>query len=352
MTTETTLPQFEQGSLKKATNGMTSGDLWNCPRQRIHVDPDFNVRIKDDAYQTRVRSIADSIKVNGFYKDKPLAGYAALDPSGFEIIILTDGHTRLDAVDLAVSEGVEIKDIPMVTKPRGTSMEDLTVALVTGNSGEKLTPFEMATVCKRLVGYGMEVKDIATRLGYGKAYIEGLLDLLAAPKAVRDLVATGKVSATLAVETIKTHGKEAGNVLSAGVEAATASGKGKVTKKHVKAATDAVKPATPRKAAAAQQELPLAGDDVEAQVAAQKAAFFEKAALYWCENKCSPNEKVVLVSFLAAMAELPESDVEPYFEVPAESGAKGFAGSGAGEPAETLRQNGKGEESTTEDDEL
>jgi len=343
MTTETNLPQFAQGALKKATNGMTSGDLWNCPRVRIHVDPEFNVRVKDENYNARVRSIADSIKANGFYKDKPLAGYAALDPSGFDIIVLTDGHTRLDAVDLAISEGVDIKDLPMVTKPRGTSMEDLTVALVTGNSGEKLTPYEMAIVCKRLVGYGMEVKDIATRLGYGKAYIEGLLDLLAAPKAVRDLVATGKVSATLAVETVKKHGKEAGSVLSAGVEAATASGKGKVTKKHVNAATGAAKPGKKAKALPTQQELPLAGDDVEAQVAAQKAAFFEKAAVWCVEYEASESLRLGLIAFLAHMAELPVADVEPYFEVPAAPAADM-------QPTESLRQNGEGEKQTAEEE--
>jgi ParB-like chromosome segregation protein Spo0J len=193
-------------------------------------------------------------------------------------------------------------------------MEDLTVALVTSNSGRPLSPFEVATVCKRLVGYGMAPADIAKRLGYGKAYIDGLLDLVAAPKAVRDLVTAGKVSATLAVETLKKHGKQASKVLTDGVKQATASGKDRVTKKHVeakpkKAPQKAEKPAV----APTQPELP--GVSVDANV-----ALLEKAAVWFAsfEQGLTPSEagvaEHVMRGFLSHLTGLDESDVAPYFE--------------------------------------
>lgn len=306
--TQETLPQFEQGSQKKATAGISSGEAFNVPIDRINVDPDFNVRTKDDEYQTNVRWIADSIKANGFYRNKPLTGFAAKDATGRDIIVLTDGHTRLDAALLAIEEGWEGKELPMIMKPRGTSMEDLTIELITGNNGKPLRPLEMAMVVKRLMGYGMAIKDIAVRLGYGKTYLENLLDLVAAPKAVRDLVSSGQVSATLAVETIKGHGTKAAKVLEQGAAVAKASGKTKVTKKHVKAATG-----TPKKKPSPQRELALEAP-AALNEAAQKAAFMEKAGDWWKANAKGQHYGPV-VAMLADLSELSVEDITPYFHV-------------------------------------
>ncbi len=308
-----TLPQFEQGSQKKATLGISSGEVFNVPISKIHVDPEFNVRDKDDDYKADVRLIADRIKANGFYRNKPLTGFIAKDAAGQDVIVLSDGHTRLDGVLLAVEEGVEITELPMIMKPRGTSMEDITVELITGNDGRNLKPLAMARAIKRLIGYGADIKDIATRLGYGKAYLESLLDLLAAPRVVQDLVSTGKVSATLAVETIKEHGtKAAATVLEEGVKVAAAKGKDKVTAKHVKATPQAKKVAAKKaraKTAPKQRQLPLDTPDV----AAQKAAFLEKAGKWWVMhyNGVDPAPVVGLLAFLS---ELDTSEVAPYFE--------------------------------------
>lgn len=254
------LIQLNAGSVKKATVGVSSGDLWKMPRDRIRVIPGFNVREKDADYKANVRRYADSMKANGYDETKPMAGFV-FEENGEHLIGLTDGHTRLDAVDLAISEGCEIVTIPVVTKARGTSMEDITIGLVTSNSGAALKPLEVAKVCKRLVGYGMEVKEIATRLTLTVAYVNQLLDLLAAPKAVRDLVANGTIAATLAMDTLKKHGKDAAKMLTAGVKQAKDTGKTRVTAKHVKAATaPKASPAKGKKAAEVSSlELQLLG---------------------------------------------------------------------------------------------
>ena len=67
--------------------------------------------------------------------------------------------------------------VPNVS-PKGTSMEDLTVALVVGNNGEPLSLYEAAVVCKRLATFGWSSQEIARRLGYASAqYVDGLLAL-------------------------------------------------------------------------------------------------------------------------------------------------------------------------------
>jgi len=314
------LPQFEQGSVKKAMQGVTSADLWKVPRERLHVSDGFNVRIHDNDYKAHVRAIADSIKANGYMQDKPLAGYVGKDENGEDVVIITDGHTRLAGYDLAVKEGVEPFELPVVTKPRGTSMEDLTIALVTSNSGRQLSPFEVGTVCQRLVSYGMETTVIAKRLGYGKAYIEGLLDLVAAPKAMRDLVTSGKVSATLAVESIKKHGaKEAVKVLTAGAKEAAAAGKDRVTKKAVKKAVEK-KAKKGGKQKGEQATLP---GIPEAQAAANFDVTLIERASAWFTNHVANTTmseqkadfaKGVCIDMLCGLTGLTAEDVAPYFE--------------------------------------
>lgn len=306
MSTENQL-QFTPGSVKTAMKGVTSSDLWKVPRERLNIEEGFNVRIHDADYKAHIRSIADSIKANGYMADKPLAGYVALGDDEHDRIVITDGHSRLAAYDLAVSEGMEPFDLPVVTKPRGTSMEDLTIALVTSNSGRQLSPYEIGVVCKRLVSYGMEPKAIAQRLGFTLVYINGLLDLVAAPKALRDLVTEGKVSATLAVETLKKHGKEAAAVLTSSVKEAKASGKERVTKKHVRATT------IKAKRAKAQAELPLeesaAVSQIEQGLITAGEAWLSSFSLYDTE------EARVLYVF-SKITGLSMEEVQPYFEVP------------------------------------
>ena len=125
-------------------------------------------------------------------------------------------------------------------------MEDLTIALVTSNSGEKLRPFEVAKVCKRLIGYGMTEADIAKRLMLTRAYVLDLLNLLAAPAEIREMVSGGKISATEATKTIKKHGKDAAEVIAT---AAKESKDGRVTAKTIKKTSKSVNPIVKKAAA-------------------------------------------------------------------------------------------------------
>jgi ParB-like chromosome segregation protein Spo0J len=225
--------EFAKGSVKSAMAGCKSADLWKVPIERIKVVEGFNVRVRDEAFWERVRSTADSIKANGYYPDKPLAVFVSRDSTG-DTLILVDGHTRYEALKLAISEGYAITTVPVATKPSGTSMEDITVALATGNTGHPLQPYELALVCKRLIGYGMSEEEVAKRLSKSDIYIKNLLSLVAAPRQVREMVTAGKVSATLAIQTLREHGNEAPAVLKEGLATAEAAGKDRVTGKQLR----------------------------------------------------------------------------------------------------------------------
>lgn len=218
--------------------GASSGDIWNVKPEHIRVIEGFNVRTDTPEYLAHVAAIKESIRVNGFMRDKPLAGFVSAEEGGLNILSVTEGGTRLRAVNELIDEGVVIDTVPMVVKPRGTSMEDLNIALITSNNGKDFTPYETGIVIKRLVDFGMAEKDIAKRLGFTTPYVQDLLSLVGAPKVIRDMVIAGQVSATTAIKELTEHGAKAVSRLKSGLEEAKAAGKEKVTAKHLKPAAE------------------------------------------------------------------------------------------------------------------
>jgi ParB-like chromosome segregation protein Spo0J len=263
--------ELVRGNLKAAmaSAGATNPHaLWKVPLDKIRVIPGFNTRIHTPEYEAHIEWLTNSILENGYDEDKPLAGYVVKEDDG-DVIYLTDGHSRNLAVARANERGAQIETLPIVVKPKGTSMEDLTVALVTSNSGRPLTPYETAIVVKRLVGYGLDEPTIAKRLGFTQKYVNDLLTLVAAPKAVRDMIVAGKIAPTLAINMLTKHGAKAVEKLKAAVEKAEASGKKKATAKHV----EKDKTAKPKSAKAAKPESPKSIDAADVLADAEKCGF-------------------------------------------------------------------------------
>jgi ParB family chromosome partitioning protein len=225
--TEATLNDPIAGNVKSAMKaaGAGSSDLWFVPVDQLHVDPTFNVRDHDEAYEAHIAWLTGQISTNGYDRSKPMTGYVVEG----NVIYITDGHSRLAAVKRAIAAGIKVEKVPVIVHPNGTSALDLVASLVTANSGRPLTPLETAKVCKRMLGLGLDEGEIASRLNYSKSHVVSILGLLAAPAAVRDLVATGQVSASLAVDAIKQHGSDAAGKLQEAVTVAKAKGKKRAT---------------------------------------------------------------------------------------------------------------------------
>jgi ParB family chromosome partitioning protein len=207
-----------------------SRDLWMVEASQIVILKGFNPRVHDDKYEAHVEQLKSSIMQQGFLLSKPLEGFAGADGK----IYLTDGHTRLEAYTRAVAEGFEPTPLPMVPRDKGTSMEDLTVSLVRSNNGKPLTAYETSVVCKRLATtYHREPGDIAELLGVSDKYVGQLLTLAAAPTKVREMVQSGEVSASLAIEALLKHKDGAAAALEAALGKAAGQGKAKATKKDM-----------------------------------------------------------------------------------------------------------------------
>jgi hypothetical protein len=227
-----------KGGVKEANGGQDgkSRDLWQLPPQSLKVFENFNPRVETPEYLAHIRSLADSMKANGFYQDKPLAGYARKMDGGKTEIYVYEGHSRLRAVLLAISEGAPIEKVPLSIAQEGKSLEDLMVAMVRGNEGRKLTFYENGVMVKRLSDAGWDNETISTRLGFDKPAVESMLRLMAIDRRIRDLVAFDILSATLALQTVDKHGSKAYDKLVAAQGRANAQGKQKITARFTEGA--------------------------------------------------------------------------------------------------------------------
>lgn len=235
MTTDLfTPPDLIRGNVKAAMTsvGASSADLWNVHPSRLRFIEGFNGRVQGPEYEAHVEAITQSILDNGYYQDKPIAAYVAKEDDE-QVIYVTDGHTRATAALRAIERGAPLETVPVVVKPKGTTLEDLTFALVTSNNGKPFTPYETALIVKRLIDMGVVEKVIAKRLNLTSTYVNSLLELVAAPKAIRDMVVAGQVSATEAIKELNKHGKQAVPRLKEALKTAQAAGKSKVTGKHL-----------------------------------------------------------------------------------------------------------------------
>lgn len=219
--------------LKDVAEGVK--DLYMLDPHKITEEPGWNARVEGADLAAHVRQLANSIKEIGI--QEPLTVYVKNDA-----IILTNGHCRLAAVMLAIAEGSEIKAIPCRVEERYSSESDRVLSLITRNSGKPLTPLEMSSVFKRLLAFGWNPFDIAKKAGFSTTYVINLLTLSGAPDEIKEQVASGSVSASLATEVMQQHGENAAEVISKGIETAKAEGKEKATRKHIDPKPKATRP--------------------------------------------------------------------------------------------------------------
>ncbi len=194
----------------------------------LQEEPGWNVRTPGPDLDAHVRWLADSIK------EKGVEEALTIRMKG-DVPVVKNGHCRLMAVRLAVSEGAEIKGIPCrIEDPRRVSEADSTLSMLLRNSGKPLTALETAEVIKRLLAYGWTVPDIAKKTGYSVTHVNNLLRLLASPSGIVDLVKEGSVSPTTALYVLnKEGGEQATDTLKEAVKTAKERGKARATKKDM-----------------------------------------------------------------------------------------------------------------------
>lgn len=226
---------------KEGIAGLALGrkDILRIDPRNLHIRPDWNCRdVNFDPADPEDLALAESIAAVGV--KQPMTAVWQ-DGKAW----LTDGHRRLGAALYAMEHlGAEIKSVPVQTEDRYASEADRVLSQLVRNNGKPLSPIEHARVYKRLIDLGWTERQIAESIGRSTQWVKNLLELHAAPTEVAQMVRSGQVSATLAMDTLKKaggNGEKAVKELAGAVEKAKAAGKTRATAKHMDRAVPAIK---------------------------------------------------------------------------------------------------------------
>ncbi|AXF21373.1 pyridoxal phosphate biosynthetic protein PdxJ [Burkholderia pyrrocinia] len=239
-----------------AAAGATSADLWMVPYGQLHYDPADNIRPVDPEWVTHLTAL---IVENGYDKGSPLHCYAR-KVDGKDLLYVYKGQHRYLAAGKAIEAGKDVGKIPVVVRDAKTvNRADMVIDGYLSNDSKRSSPLDLAAAVAELRDiHGMTLAAICKRLNVTDQSIRDVGLLERAPVELHQMVRDGAVAGTLAIEQIREHGADkALDRLQKGAAKAAASGKARVTKKHLDAAP---------------QPSPAADAPVEAQAPAQTPA--------------------------------------------------------------------------------
>lgn len=213
-------------AIKDVSNGRT--DLYKLDPRILKIKPNWNNRdFTTPENIAHVEELSLSIAQNGVKKAIEVE-WKDNEP------YIVDGESRYRACMLAIERGIDIKSVPVVLTDKYANEADKLFVQIIGNSGKPFTQLEQAKVFKKLLDLGWSQNDIATKSGKTAGRVSQILELLTLPEIVKTMVANGEVSASMAMQTVKSEGeKEAAKKLSTAVEAAKTEGKKRAMPKHV-----------------------------------------------------------------------------------------------------------------------
>lgn len=212
-------PSLKAMAEDKTLEGVGKTTNFTVDPRKIKVKPGFNGRPLDPAH---VSAMAEGWK-NG-------ATFPPLEVSVEDgEIFIVDGHHRHAGALLAIKGGLELIGVDC-RQFRGNDIDRI-MLMVTSQQGLPMTPLQLGVQYKNLIGLGWKAQQIAARSGKSAQHVKDCVALAETNSDVQQLVAAGKVSAKVALTTVKKHGSKAGAVLKDDLKNAEAAGKGKVTQK-------------------------------------------------------------------------------------------------------------------------
>lgn len=184
-------------------------DLQNVDHRNIIIEEGFNKRGIDNYGD--IEGLARSVVEFGVIE--ALIGYKK---RGEDKFVLTEGHRRLKAIQLAFKYHAEgkagfenidkIRRIPFRTAS-STLKDRLMIMAITGKGKVPLTDMEKASLYSELIGVlqtegkkrGEAIKEVCHNLGVSQATIYNVLALNELPEEIKQSISTGKISGTAVV---------------------------------------------------------------------------------------------------------------------------------------------------------
>jgi ParB-like chromosome segregation protein Spo0J len=231
-------------SIKAISQGRS--DVYMVKPAILKTKDGWNNRDMDDPENiAHIDSLAQSIAEKGV--EEPLRIYKQDDE-----FFIENGHMRQAACAVAVEKyGADPEmTVPVRISPATATEADRIMSQITLNSGKTFTPLEQGVVFHKLIAEGLSASVIGKQAGCTRVYVNQLVALVQAPKAMLDMVKNGTASATLAIQILKANdndGKAAVKDMKLGLKEANKTGADRVTMKHIRKAKG--EPMNPKKSA-------------------------------------------------------------------------------------------------------
>lgn len=198
-------------SLKALNNspdgkGSTSkGDLISVAPELLLEEEGFNTRgafmpdyWEREEVKTGIRLLADAYKRGDFV---PPIIVKVVDGR----VLVRDGHRRRRGLLLAISEGAEIKKVPVIEHRGDEAAQSLLIA--TSSDGVPLSPLDRAVLYGRFSNWGWSDQEIAERVGRSVEHVrQGLIMLTEFPLELKKMIQSKEVAAHYALELFREHG--------------------------------------------------------------------------------------------------------------------------------------------------
>jgi ParB/RepB/Spo0J family partition protein len=200
-----------------------SRDMFSVPPSMICVEEDHNPR---NYNLTENRAHLDELKrsIAQIGVQIPLlVRFDVPNPGEKKTAILVDGECRLRAVLELISEGLEIRSVPVIQVEGKSQTERLLIA-ITANTGKPLSKWELGEAFRKLIRFGWSEDAVSTKTGYTSRFVAEAVELADAPDEVKELLSAQAVTPSLALATLRTNGSEATAILKQRVEVAKTQG--------------------------------------------------------------------------------------------------------------------------------
>lgn len=208
--------------------GVKTGNLFSVPPSMIVEDEGFNIRLDDEDYERGVQEYTELFLAG--QRPPPLDVWKRGDQ-----LVVIDGHRRRRAALRAIERGAPADLTVDVVQFTGNDADREALMLRSGlKRGWK--PEELAIGYKRLMGFWNDVKRVAEAVGKSESHVRDILALANADTAVHEMVKSGEVAASTAIQVVRKEKHKAVEVLREATAKVKAAGGTRVTGKHLSAA--------------------------------------------------------------------------------------------------------------------
>jgi hypothetical protein len=189
---------------------VTRIDGYSMKWEVIEEEDGFNPRnYEDPDLIAHIRKMADGYKRGDVF------------PHLFIVIrngtpYVRDGHCRLRAIKLAVSEGAKIGKVPVV-EVKGDEIAQADLVLMS-QEGQKLKPLERAAHYVKYHNWDFSDAEIGKRFNKTGEHVRQYRSMLELPIALKKLITDGTITPTLALDLYKEHGSDSVDLVNQAAE--------------------------------------------------------------------------------------------------------------------------------------